>query len=275
MIYSFGLMPGKDITLYAKWSDDPAALDAAKQAALEKLAEAYSSYDPDEYPEEGWKELTREYNSGISSINAASSYDAVQAALSEAMEKMASVEKSGTITVAVTVETLTVNGEYIIEPILVEADSYEKASVVLTEVLKEHFPEVSEPYRINGTIQNSFYLRSVYDPDFGPDPEKGYVQNYAGYLSEFDCGEQSGWMYCVNGTFPGVGASGWNLKTGDVMRWQYSCSGLGADIGNNNSAWGGSSGASVADKDELIWRVAEINEDREAFFDEAEGNEEA
>ncbi|MBO7699763.1 MAG: DUF4430 domain-containing protein [Eubacteriaceae bacterium] len=275
MIYSFSLMPGKDITLYAKWSDDPAALDAAKQAALETLAEAYASYDPDEYPEEGWKELTREYSNGINAINAAVSYDMIQEALAEAMEKMASVEKSGTITVAVTVETLTVNGEYIIEPILVEADSYEKASVVLTRVLEEHFPGVPEPYRINGTVQNSFYLKSVYDPDFAPDPENGYVQNYAGYLSEFDCGEQSGWMYCVNGTFPGVGASGWNLKNGDVMRWQYSCTGLGADIGNDNSAWGSSSGTKVADKDELIWRVAEINEDREAFFDEAEGNEEA
>ncbi|MBR2780438.1 MAG: DUF4430 domain-containing protein, partial [Eubacteriaceae bacterium] len=273
--YQFGLMPGKDIELYARWTEDPSVLEDAKATAAAALDEAYASYDQNEYTEDGWKALTREYNNGIKAIDEAESYDAIQEALQTAKDRMAAVEKVGSITVAVTVETFTVNGEYIIEPILVEADSYEKASVVITELLKATYPDIAEPYRIGGTVQNNFYLRGVWDPDFGPDPEKGYVQNYAGYLSEFDCGEQSGWMYCVNGTFPGVGASGWTLKNGDVMRWQYSCSGLGADIGNNNSTWGGSSGASVADKDELIWRVAEINEDREAFFDEAEGNEEA
>lgn len=276
-LYNFSLMPGKDITLYAKWSDSAEDLAAAKQAAIEELGKAYDSYDQNDYPEDGWTVLTREYNSGKAAINAAGTYDAIQQALIQAKEKMAAVEKSGTIQIAVTVETLTVNGKYIVEPVLVEADSYEKASVVLTEILKEHYSGVysGTPYRNSGSVQSGFYLQSVYDPEFGPDPVKGFVQTYAGFLSELDCGEQSGWMYCINGTFPGVGSDAWNLKNGDVMRWQYTCSGLGADIGSDNSAWGSGFGVKVADKDALIWRVAEINQDKEDFFAEKETNEAA
>jgi hypothetical protein len=43
------------------------------------------------------------------------------------------------------------------------------------------------------------------------------------------------------------------------MRWQYTCWGLGADIGNNNKAFGGPASIQVADKDALIWKIAEIN----------------
>ena len=271
-IYTFSLMPGKDITLYAKWSED---LSPAKEAAIQQLESIYGSYRESDYAPEGWEDLTDAFKAGKDAINAAESYDAVQQALSDAQDAMAAVEKLGVITVAVTVESFTVNGEYIIEPVLVSADNYEKASVVITELLKQTYPDVAEPYRINGTISTGFYLRSIYDPGYDPDPTKGQAQNHPGYLSEFDCGEQSGWMFCVNGAFPGVGASGWNLQNGDVMRWQYTCTGLGSDIGADNSAWGDTGGVKVADKDALIWRVAQINEDKEAFFAESEGNRQA
>ena len=45
------------------------------------------------------------------------------------------------------------------------------------------------------------------------------------------------------------------------MRWQYSCVGLGKDIGADNSAWGVTDSVQVANKDALIWKVAEINRD--------------
>ena len=50
-------------------------------------------------------------------------------------------------------------------------------------------------------------------------------------LYEFDCGNESGWMYQVNGWFPNYGCSAYNLKDGDVIVWQYTCKGLGADVG--------------------------------------------
>lgn len=52
-------------------------------------------------------------------------------------------------------------------------------------------------------------------------------------LYEFDCGEQSGWMYKVNGWFPNYGCSSYNLKDGDTIVWCYTCKGLGADVGGS------------------------------------------
>ena len=50
-------------------------------------------------------------------------------------------------------------------------------------------------------------------------------------LYEFDCGNESGWMYKVNGWFPNYGCSAYPLKDGDVIVWCYTCNGLGADVG--------------------------------------------
>lgn len=51
-----------------------------------------------------------------------------------------------------------------------------------------------------------------------------------GNLYEFDGGPQSGWMYSVNGVYPGLGCSAYTLADGDVIVWSYTCD-LGADLG--------------------------------------------
>ena len=51
-----------------------------------------------------------------------------------------------------------------------------------------------------------------------------------GNLYEFDCGPQSGWMYSVNGVYPGLGCSGYTLADGDVIVFSYTLD-LGADLG--------------------------------------------
>ena len=51
------------------------------------------------------------------------------------------------------------------------------------------------------------------------------------FLYEFSCGELSGWMYRVNGEFPGVGCSGYKLKDKDTIEWVYTCD-LGKDVGD-------------------------------------------
>lgn len=51
-------------------------------------------------------------------------------------------------------------------------------------------------------------------------------------LYEFDCGDNSGWMYSVNGVFPNKGCSQYKVKSGDTIRFLYTCS-LGADIGSS------------------------------------------
>lgn len=50
-------------------------------------------------------------------------------------------------------------------------------------------------------------------------------------LYEFDCGENSGWMYKVNGWFPNYGCSAYEVSDGDMIVWCYTCN-LGADVGD-------------------------------------------
>lgn len=50
-------------------------------------------------------------------------------------------------------------------------------------------------------------------------------------LEEFDGGKDSGWMYSVNGWYPDYGAGSYILKGGDKIEWNYTCEGLGADLG--------------------------------------------
>ena len=51
-----------------------------------------------------------------------------------------------------------------------------------------------------------------------------------GNIYEFDCGPQSGWMFSVNGIYPGLGCSAYTLVDGDVIVFNYTCD-LGADLG--------------------------------------------
>lgn len=75
--------------------------------------------------------------------------------------------------------------------------------------------------RLNG-IQMEFENTPMY--------KSAYIEGI-GNIYEFDCGEQSGWMYRVNGEFPNFGCSLYTIKPGDKVEWVYTCN-LGADVGN-------------------------------------------
>lgn len=49
-------------------------------------------------------------------------------------------------------------------------------------------------------------------------------------IYESDCGELSGWMYSVNGSFPDYGCSRYELHEGDRVELVYTCD-MGADVG--------------------------------------------
>lgn len=49
-------------------------------------------------------------------------------------------------------------------------------------------------------------------------------------LYEKDKGPESGWLYAVNGLFPGYGANSYPLKSGDQIEWKYT-ENLGQDVG--------------------------------------------
>lgn len=98
---------------------------------------------------------------------------------------------------------------------------------------------------ILGTTQVTFYEgETVFDvlqrvcSSAGIQLEYSWTPIYDSYyieginhLYEFDCGNESGWMYKVNGWFPNYGCSSYDLQDGDTIVWCYSCNGLGADVG--------------------------------------------
>ncbi|MDR2686358.1 MAG: DUF4430 domain-containing protein [Oscillospiraceae bacterium] len=70
------------------------------------------------------------------------------------------------------------------------------------------------------------------DFDSNPMYNSAYIAAI-GNLYEKDAGDLSGWMYRVNGVFPGYGCGKYALKQGDVVEWLYTCD-LGRDVGG----WG-------------------------------------
>ena len=72
-------------------------------------------------------------------------------------------------------------------------------------------------------IHLEYSMTPVYDT--------AYIEGI-GNLYEFDCGELSGWLFRVNGEFPGVGCSDVILSDGDIIQFVYSCD-MGRDVGKD------------------------------------------
>ena len=98
---------------------------------------------------------------------------------------------------------------WLLEPMEVEFNEGESVFHVLRRICKQlkiHMEFEDTP------IYNSAYIEGI------------------GNLYEFDCGELSGWKYRVNGWFPNYGCSRYQVQSGDVIEWLYTCD-LGADVG--------------------------------------------
>ena len=72
------------------------------------------------------------------------------------------------------------------------------------------------------------HMESSYTPMY----DSAYVEG-VNQLYEFDCGNESGWMYKVNDWFPNYGCSRYEVSEGDEIEWVYTCN-LGTDVGNNS-----------------------------------------
>ena len=73
--------------------------------------------------------------------------------------------------------------------------------------------------------QTGIHMSSRYTPVYGSYYIEGINQLY-----EFDCGQNSGWMYRVNGWYPNYGCSSYEVSDGDNIEWRYTCD-LGVDVG--------------------------------------------
>ena len=69
-------------------------------------------------------------------------------------------------------------------------------------------------------------MEATFTPGYG----SSYVEGIAN-LYEFDCGEQSGWLYLVNGWSPNYTSDCYLLSDGDAVTWYYTCRDLAAGGG--------------------------------------------
>lgn len=91
------------------------------------------------------------------------------------------------------------------------------------------------------------YITAFKDADNGVDvPEEIKAvcpemtgRNAEGQLTALDYTPESGWSYFLNGEYAQVGISGYEPADGDVLEYRFTVYGYGADLGQDNSSWGG------------------------------------
>ncbi len=172
------------------------------------------------------------------------------------------------------VEAFSLGEGYIVEPTLVDIHEGENAARMLVNFLQAN----GFGYTNTGSLDSGFYMASVtgdalasIDLNGANIPidlmeklaENGLTINKRSNpnsLGEFDYTTGSGWMYCLNNIFPNVGYADSYLSEGDVVRSQFTLAygsdmGGGYAIGDNNYK----GYFPVADKDDLTYRVAQIN----------------
>ena len=86
-------------------------------------------------------------------------------------------------------------------------------------------------------------------------------RNAEGYLSALDYTAESGWTYFVNDEYAQVGIGDYIPADGDVVVFSFTVYGYGADLGVDNSSWGGAAALKEATKKaDLVKLCAEASE---------------
>jgi prenyltransferase beta subunit len=111
--------------------------------------------------------------------------------------------------VTLSVDKLTINKGYVVTETSVELKSGDSAWSVLKRELDR--------------------LGITYETEWSDEFGSVYVESIAGD-GEFDHGTGSGWMYNVNGCYPGYGSDKYTLTNGESVQWRYTTD-LGEDIG--------------------------------------------
>lgn len=107
-------------------------------------------------------------------------------------------------------------------------DAYVPSSGTILSATTVSFTEGETVFDVLKRVCNQYGIQLEYS--YTPVYESYYIEGI-NYLYEFDCGNESGWMYKVNGWFPNYGCSDYTLEQGDNIVWCYTCNGLGADVG--------------------------------------------
>ena len=134
-------------------------------------------------------------------------------------------EDSQTVTVSIRCDTILDNWDKLDDRL--KSDKYVPADGVILPTFRAVLRKGDTVYDIFSRVTR--YSKIVTDCVYTVNYSSVYVKGI-NHLYEFSCGELSGWMYRVNGVFPGYGCSKYVLKDGDVIEWVYTCD-LGRDVG--------------------------------------------
>lgn len=100
----------------------------------------------------------------------------------------------------------------------------QKASLIPTDgiLYKADYAEFKEGETVFELFKRELKSAKMHF-DYEDSPTTGAYVRGVGNIYTGDCGENSGWMYYVNGEIPTVGASQYTLQSGDVVEWVYIC----------------------------------------------------
>ena len=134
-------------------------------------------------------------------------------------------EDSQTVTISIRCDTILDNWDKLDDSL--KSDKYVPVDGVILPTFRAVLRKGDTVYDIFSRVTR--YSKIVTDCVYTVNYSSVYVKGI-NHLYEFSCGELSGWMYRVNGVFPGYGCSKYVLKGGDVIEWVYTCD-LGRDVG--------------------------------------------
>ncbi len=81
------------------------------------------------------------------------------------------------------------------------------------------------------------------------------------WLEASDYTPESGWSYFINGEYAQVGIEDYVPKDGDVLEFRFTVYGYGADLGIDNSSWGGAAALTEqVDASKLIGLCAQVKD---------------
>ncbi len=195
-------------------------------------------------------------------------------------------------TVTFSVEKFTIGQGYVVEPVSVEVSDDMTISDVFEKVMNE------KGIKYTGSKDYGYlYLQSIENADTGiidipeeiakmPSYESSYEYEGETYttsysapsnekndgntqpnkgLGEYSYNSMAGWMISVNGDNDNGNLTPADIvKDGDVIRYQFSVYGWGADVGLSNYA--GMEPLKVADKTTLTKELAKINENKAVWM---------
>ncbi len=243
-------------------ADADESLEEARAEALKKLEDKFSIFQKSDYSDGNYNDLEDVYEEAVADIEEAENTADINLLLSAAIDGLFSVScrNDRRITVYISVEKFNIGQGYVAEPQELSVSKYSTAAQVLNTIVKGDMI-------YEGSLTSDFYVSAIKSSGTNVDiPE--FIKTAEGititenrddydYLSQFDYSDQSGWVYTVNGELIDTPASDYIVKTGDIIRFQFSLAG-GADIYSINDTDGAEKLYDLADKDELTMMIATV-----------------